>query len=66
MIGLRWSDVDFKNRIIHVRRMMEYRHSTGEWRAGELKTKNSVRDIPLTQDAVTILKNQKEKKGRNL
>lgn len=61
MIGLRWSDVDFKNRIIHVRRTMEYRHSIGEWRTGEPKTKNSVRDVPLTQEAITILKNQKEK-----
>lgn len=61
MIGLRWSDVDLKNRIIHVRRTMEYRHSIGEWRTGEPKTKNSVRDVPLTQEAITILKNQKEK-----
>ena len=61
MIGLRWLDVDFKNRIIHVRRTMEYRHSIGEWRTGEPKTKNSVRDVPLTQEAITILKNQKEK-----
>ena len=32
MIGLRWTDVDFKNRILHVRRTMEYCYSTGEWR----------------------------------
>ncbi len=61
MIGLRWSDVDFENRVIHIRRTMEYRHSVGEWRIGEPKTKNSVRDVPLTQEAVEILKNQKEK-----
>lgn len=61
MIGLRWSDVDFENRVLHIRRTMEYRHSVGEWRIGEPKTKNSVRDVPLTQEAVEILKNQKEK-----
>lgn len=61
MIGLRWSDIDFKERIIHVRRTMEYRYSLGEWRTGEPKTKNGIRDIPLTQEAVEILENQKEK-----
>lgn len=40
MIGLRWSDVDFENRVLHIRRTMEYRHSVGEWRIGEPKTKN--------------------------
>ena len=61
LIGLRWSDIDFKNKILHIRRTMEYRHCYGEWRIGEPKTKNSVRDIPLTQEAINILKNQKEK-----
>ncbi len=61
MIGLRWSDIDFRNRILHVRRTMEYRHEFGEWRIGELKTKTGTRDIPLTQEALRILKNQKKK-----
>lgn len=61
MIGLRWSDVDFENRVLHVRRTMEYRYSEGQWKVGEPKTKNSVRDVPLTQEAVDILKNQKER-----
>lgn len=61
MVGLRWSDVDFKEKVLHVRRTMEYCHSTGKWRIGEPKTKNSIRDIPLTQEAVKILENQKEK-----
>lgn len=61
MIGLRWSDIDFRNRILHVRRTMEYRHEFGEWRIGEPKTKTGTRDIPLTQEALRILKNQKKK-----
>ena len=61
MIGLRWADVDFKKRVLHIRRTMEFRQSTGEWITGEPKTKNSIRDIPLTQEAVNILKRQKEK-----
>ncbi len=61
LIGLRWSDVDIKNRMLHVRRTMEYRYSSKEWRVGEPKTLNSIRDIPLTDEAVMILKDQKEK-----
>lgn len=61
MIGLRWSDVDFENKVLHVRRTMEYRHEFGEWRIGEPKTKSGVRDIPLTQEALRILKEQKTK-----
>lgn len=60
MIGLRWSDIDFEKRVLHIRRTMEYQHSIGKWRIGDPKTKNSVRDVPLTQEAIDILKNQKE------
>lgn len=61
MIGLRWSDVDFDNRIITINRTMEYRHSTGEWRVGEPKSKSGYRKVPLTAEAVEILKLQKQK-----
>ena len=40
---------------------MEYRHSVGEWRIGEPKSKSGYRDVPLTEEAISILKNQKEK-----
>ena len=58
MVGLKWSDIDLKDRILHVKRTMEFRNK--EWRVGEPKTKNGVRDIPLTQEAVSILKAQKK------
>lgn len=61
MIGLKWSDIDFEKRILHVSRTMEYRYSVGEWRIGETKTKNGCRDIPLTAEAIEILKRQKKK-----
>ena len=64
MIGLRWSDIDFKNKIMHIRRTMEYRHSIGEWRIGEPKTKSGIMDIPLTEEAISILKDQKDKLKR--
>lgn len=61
LIGLKWSDVDFDKRVIHIRRTMEYRYSVGEWRIGEPKSKAGYRDVPLTEEAIDILKDQKEK-----
>ena len=40
---------------------MEYRHSTGEWRVGPPKSKSVYRKNSLTDDAISILKRQKEK-----
>lgn len=61
MIGLKWSDIDYEKRVIHVARSMEYRYSVGEWRIGEPKSKSGYRDVPLTEEAIRILKDQKEK-----
>lgn len=61
LIGLKWSDIDWKKKVIHIQRTMEYRHSVGEWRIGEPKSKSGYRDVPLTDEAVCILNNQKEK-----
>lgn len=61
LIGLKWSDIDWEKRVIHIQRSMEYRYSVGEWRVGEPKSKSGYRDVPLTEEAVVILKRQKEK-----
>lgn len=61
LIGLKWSDIDFEKKVIHIQRSMEYRYSVGEWRVGEPKSKSGYRDVPLTEEAINILKNQKEK-----
>ena len=61
MVGLKWSDIDLENRILTIERSMEYRHSTKEWRIGEPKSKSGYRTIPLTNEAVEILKRQKQK-----
>ena len=34
LIGLKWSDIDFKKRTLKVERSMEYRYKVGEWRVG--------------------------------
>lgn len=61
LIGLRWSDVNFDDKTITVSRSMEYRYSVGEWRVGPPKSSSGYRTIPLTDEAIRILKLQKEK-----
>lgn len=61
MIGLKWSDIDLDKRVIHIQRSMDYVYSVGEWRIGEPKSKAGYRDVPLTQEAIDILENQKKK-----
>ena len=61
LAGLKWSDIDFKNRTMKIERTMEYRYSVGEWRVGPPKSKSGYRTIPLTDEAIRILENQKAK-----
>ena len=64
LVGLKWKDIDLKSKTIQIRRSMEYRYSAKEWRIGEPKSKSGYRTIPLTEEAVVILKKQKEKNKR--
>ncbi len=61
MVALKWEDIDFQNKTLKIQRSMEYRYSVGEWRIGEPKSKSGYRTIPLTDEAIDILKRQKEK-----
>ncbi len=61
LVALKWEDIDFQNKTLKIRRSMEYRYSVGEWRIGEPKSKSGYRTIPLTEEAIGILKRQKEK-----
>ena len=61
LVGLKWSDIDFEKRALKISRSMEYRHSTKEWRVGPPKSKSGYRVIPLTDEAIRILKDQKLK-----
>ena len=60
-IGLKWSDIDFENRTMKIERTMEYRYKVGEWRVGPPKSKSGYRTIPLTDEAIRILENQRSK-----
>ena len=46
---------------MNISRTMEYRYSTKEWREGPPKSKSGYRVIPLTDEAVALLKKQREK-----
>lgn len=61
MVGLKWSDVDFNQRILSIARTMEYNYKKQMWMVGEPKSKSGCRKIPLTDEAIRILKNQKER-----
>jgi len=61
LIGLKWSDIDFKNKTMKIERSMEFRYSVGEWRVGPPKSKAGYRTIPLTNEAIRILENQRAK-----
>lgn len=60
MIGLTWNDIDFSKKIVCVRRTMEYRYDLKKWVTGETKSESGTRKIPLTEEAASILKKQKE------
>lgn len=64
LVGLKWEDVDLEKKTVKIQRSMEYRHSVGEWRIGEPKSKSGYRTIPLTDESIRILISQKEKNGR--
>lgn len=64
LTGLQWNDVDFEKRIIHVRRTLRYDTKTQGWKWGSTKTKSGTRDIPMTDEACNILKNQREQKNK--
>lgn len=67
MIGLKWEDIDFKNRTISIKRTMEYRYGSQDFRIGEPKSKHGYRTIPMTQTAYEILKTkEKEKSTRKI
>lgn len=55
MCGLKWSDIDFDNCMVHIRRNRLYNPEFGTYEKTP-KTKTSMRDIPLTDDLIEDLK----------
>ena len=62
LTGLRWTDVDFKENVIHVRQQLIYKNLGDgcKFHIQDLKTEAGRRDIPLTENARKSLIQQKE------
>lgn len=56
--GLQWQDVDFDNKYIYVRHTLLQNTEKGGFYLGDPKTRESRRKIPLTNEAINILKDQ--------
>lgn len=57
--GLQWRDIDFKNKVIHVRHNLVFRMGGG-WEIDTPKTKCSLRDVPIIDKAYEALKAQEK------
>lgn len=58
--GLKWSDIDFDNKALAVQRTILQDAKKGGFYFGTPKTKQSKRIVPLTDEAILILNDQKE------
>lgn len=59
--GLKWEDVDFAKKELIIRRNANCFRNPSRWVVGAPKTKAGFRKIPLTSEAIRILKEQKKK-----
>jgi integrase len=58
VLGLRWQDIDFDNKVIHVRQQIH--RAGGELHIGPVKTRAGSRDLPLLGLARTALTTRQE------
>ena len=61
VLGLRWCDVDFEERVLHVRQQIQ--RIEGELRQVDLKTDAGSRDEPLLTAAVEVLTEQRARQS---
>lgn len=61
LVGLKWEDVDFKNRTLKIQRTMKYLYAEKKWRSGPPKSQAGKRIVPLNDTAIDLLKRQQEK-----
>ena len=59
LLGLKWADVDFDRGALKIQRAIS--RQNGKVVEAPLKTKNAYRTLPLSADAIDILKTQKKK-----
>ena len=61
LLGLKWEDIDLENGSLRVKRQIA--RIGGEIVEAPLKTKNAYRTLPLADDTIQVLKQQKKKVG---
>lgn len=61
LVGLKWEDVDWEKKNIRIQRSLKYDSSIKGWKLDSLKSKCSFRTIPLTNEAMNILRFQEQK-----
>ena len=61
LLGLKWADIDFEHGNHRVKRQVS--RINGEVVEAPLKTKNAYRTLPLAEDTIAVLKQQKKKVG---
>ena len=63
LLGLKWEDIDLERGDLRVRRQVS--RINGEVVEAPLKTKNAYRTLPLAEDTVSVLKEQRRKVGNS-
>ena len=61
LLGLKWEDIDLDRGDLRVKRQVS--RINGEVVEAPLKTKNAYRTLPLAEDTIDVLKEQREKVG---
>ena len=63
LLGLKWEDIDLERGYLRVRRQVS--RINGEVVEAPLKTKNAYRTLPLAEDTVSVLREQRKKVGNS-
>ena len=61
LLGLKWTDIDLDRGVLKIQRAIS--RQNGKVMEAPLKTKNAYRTLPLSADAIDVLKAQKNKVG---
>ena len=63
LLGLKWEDIDFEHSNLRGKRQIA--RINGEVTEAPLKTKNAYRTLPLAEDTIAVLKQQRKKVGNS-
>lgn len=64
LLGLKWEDIDLEHGSLRVKRQVA--RIDGEIVEAPLKTKNAYRTLPLAEDTIAVLQQQRKKVGSSL